>query len=88
MLKSLNLPAKIQLSRTETVSSVEALQKPFEESKKLGHEGPVVKDPVSPYWPGRRGKYWIKLKKELETLGFVVFAAEFGHGKRAGTISD
>jgi len=81
MLKSLNLPAKIQLSRTETVSSVEALQKAFEESKKLGHEGPVVKDPGSPYWPGRRGKYWIKLKKELETLGFVVVAAEFGHGK-------
>ncbi|MCS4537309.1 MAG: ATP-dependent DNA ligase [Thaumarchaeota archaeon] len=87
-LRNLKLPDKIQLSRTATVSSVETLQKVFEASKKLGYEGLVVKDPTSPYWPGRRGKYWIKLKKELDTLDVVVVAAEFGHGKRAGTISD
>ena len=87
-LKNLKLPDKIQISRTETVSGAETLQKVFEESKKLGYEGLVVKDPTSPYWPGRRGKYWIKLKKELDTLDVVIVAAEFGHGKRAGTISD
>ena len=87
-LRNLKLPDKIQLSRTATVSSAETLQKVFEASKKLGYEGLVVKDPTSPYWPGRRGKYWVKLKKELDTLDVVVVAAEFGHGKRAGTISD
>ena len=87
-LRNLKLPDKIQLSRTATVSSAETLQKFFEASKKLGYEGLVVKDPTSPYWPGRRGKYWVKLKKELDTLDVVIVAAEFGHGKRAGTISD
>jgi len=87
-LRNLKLPDKIQLSQTATVSSAETLQKVFEASKKLGYEGLVVKDPTSPYWPGRRGKYWVKLKKELDTLDVVVVAAEFGHGKRAGTISD
>ena len=87
-LRNLKLPDKIQLSRTATVSSAETLQKVFEASKKLGYEGLVVKDPTSPYWPGRRGKYWVKLKKELDTLDVVIVAAEFGHGKRAGTISD
>jgi len=87
-LRNLKLPDKIQLSQTATVSSAETLQKVFEASKKLGYEGLVVKDPTSPYWPGRRGKYWVKLKKELDTLDVVIVAAEFGHGKRAGTISD
>ncbi|MBM3898460.1 MAG: ATP-dependent DNA ligase [Thaumarchaeota archaeon] len=88
ILESLKLPDIIQLSRIETVSSAEALQRAFEKSKKLGYEGLVVKDPESPYRPGRRGKYWVKLKKELDTLDVVVVAAEYGHGKRAGTISD
>jgi DNA ligase-1 len=88
ILEDLKLPDKIQLSRIETVSSAEALQRAFQKSKKLGYEGLVVKDPESPYRPGRRGKYWIKLKKELNTLDVVVVAAEYGHGKRAGTISD
>lgn len=88
ILRSLKLPNEIQLSQTKIIGSAEEIQSAFEESKKLGYEGLVVKDPESPYWPGKRGKYWIKLKKELDTLDVVVVAAEFGHGKRAGTISD
>ena len=38
--------------------------------------------------PGKRGKYWIKLKEELDTIDAVVVIAEYGHGKRAGTLSD
>jgi len=60
----------------------------FRESRALGYEGLVVKDPESPYTPGRRGRFWAKLKEELDTLDVVVVAAEFGHGKRAGKISD
>ncbi len=87
-LETLKLPAKLSLSHIDTVKNAEEIQRSFERSKELGYEGLVVKDPTSPYWPGRRGRYWIKLKKELETLDVVIVAAEYGHGKRAGVISD
>jgi DNA ligase-1 len=48
----------------------------------------MIKDPESPYTPGRRGKSWLKLKRELATLDVVVTAAEYGHGKRIGVLSD
>ena len=38
--------------------------------------------------PGRRGRWWLKLKRELATLDVVVTAAEFGHGKRIHVLSD
>ncbi|MFQ5920741.1 MAG: ATP-dependent DNA ligase, partial [Nitrososphaerales archaeon] len=60
----------------------------FEESRNLGHEGLVLKDPASAYQPGRRGKHWVKLKHELDTIDAVIVIAEYGHGKRAGVLSD
>jgi DNA ligase-1 len=48
----------------------------------------MVKDPVSPYTPGRRGLAWLKLKRPLATLDVVVTAVEWGHGKRKGVLSD
>jgi DNA ligase-1 len=48
----------------------------------------MVKDPESSYTPGRRGKSWLKLKRELATLDVVVTAVEYGHGKRIGVLSD
>ena len=48
----------------------------------------MVKDPESPYTPGRRGGSWVKLKKRLATLDVVVTAVEYGHGKRRGVLSD
>jgi DNA ligase 1 len=47
-----------------------------------------LKEPYSQYHPGRRGRYWVKLKKELDTIDAVIVTAEYGHGKRAGTLSD
>jgi len=47
-----------------------------------------VKDPDSAYAMGKRGSGWSKLKEELDTLDVVIVAAEYGHGKRAGVISD
>jgi DNA ligase-1 len=47
-----------------------------------------VKDPDSRYAMGKRGSGWAKLKEELDTLDVVIVAAEYGHGKRAGVISD
>jgi len=48
----------------------------------------MIKDPESLYTPGRRGKSWLKLKRELATLDVVVTAVEYGHGKRIGVLSD
>jgi DNA ligase-1 len=60
----------------------------FEAAKNRRNEGIVLKDPDSPYAPGRRGKVWLKLKTHLPTLDCVVTAAEYGHGKRRGALSD
>ncbi len=48
----------------------------------------MLKDPASPYSPGRRGQIWLKLKSHLPTLDCVVTAAEYGHGKRRTVLSD
>ena len=48
----------------------------------------MVKDPDEPLSMGKRGSGWVKLKEELDTLDVVIVAAEYGHGKRAGVISD
>lgn len=64
------------------------LEKLFDLAQQRGNEGLMIKDFNSLYTPGRRGKAWLKLKRELATLDVVVTAAEFGHGKRAGVLSD
>jgi DNA ligase-1 len=48
----------------------------------------MIKDVGSAYAAGRRGKSWLKLKRELATLDVVVTAVEYGHGKRIGVLSD
>ncbi|HKS73242.1 MAG TPA: ATP-dependent DNA ligase [Terriglobales bacterium] len=68
--------------------SPQGLNALFEAAQARGNEGLMIKDPRSPYTPGRRGKSWLKLKRELATLDVVVTAAEFGHGKRIGVLSD
>jgi len=60
----------------------------FEAAQARGNEGLMIKDPRSPYTPGRRGKSWLKLKRELATLDVVVTAVEYGHGRRIGVLSD
>jgi len=69
-------------------SSANELDGLFEAAQARGNEGLMIKDPTSPYTPGRRGKSWLKLKRELATLDVVVTAVEYGHGKRIGVLSD
>ena len=88
ILKELELRGRMGLSEQKQVSSPEEIFSMFQSSKSEGFEGLVVKSPSSPYTPGRRGSNWVKLKKELDTLDVVIVAAEYGHGKRAGVISD
>jgi DNA ligase-1 len=52
-----------------------------------GHEGVVVKSLDSPYAAGRRGRAWQKVKP-VHTLDLVVLAAEWGHGRRRGWLSN
>jgi DNA ligase-1 len=48
----------------------------------------MIKAANSAYLPGRRGLAWLKLKRELATLDVVITGAEYGHGRRAGLLSD
>jgi DNA ligase-1 len=68
--------------------SPDELDRLFEVAQARGNEGLMIKDVNSTYAVGRRGKSWLKLKRELATLDVVVTAVEFGHGKRAGVLSD
>jgi DNA ligase-1 len=52
-----------------------------------GHEGVLVKSLDAPYAAGRRGAGWIKVKPR-HTLDLVVLAAEWGHGRRQGWLSN
>jgi DNA ligase 1 len=72
----------------EPGASSEAIHERFEESRARGDEGLVFKRTDSPYTPGRRGKSWLKLKRELATLDCVVVGVERGHGKRVNVLSD
>lgn len=59
----------------------------FEATLALGHEGVVVKGGAAPYSAGRRGASWLKVKP-VHTLDLVVLAAEWGHGRRTGRLSN
>jgi DNA ligase-1 len=72
----------------EAGASAETVHERFEESRARGDEGLVFKRTDSPYTPGRRGKAWLKLKRELATLDCVIVAVERGHGKRVNVLSD
>ena len=69
-------------------STPEELNMLFDAAQARGNEGLMIKDPKSPYTPGRRGKSWLKLKRELATLDVVVTAVEWGHGRRIAVLSD
>jgi DNA ligase-1 len=69
-------------------STTDEVDAAFDRSRAGGNEGIIVKDPASPYTPGRRGKSWVKLKRALATLDVVVTGVERGHGRRNGVLSD
>src|SRR4029078_12091845 len=52
-----------------------------------GHQGVVVKSDDAPYAMGRRGVGWVKVKP-VHTFDLVVLAAEWGHGRRTGKLSN
>jgi DNA ligase 1 len=66
----------------------EELEELFAAAQARGNEGLMIKDLDSAYTPGKRGKSWLKMKRELATLDVVVTAVEYGHGKRVSVLSD
>jgi DNA ligase 1 len=88
LMESLGLEHPFLLARVEEATGPDHLDRIFAETRERGNEGLMVKDPLSPYTPGRRGLAWLKLKRPLATLDVVVTAVEWGHGKRKGVLSD
>ncbi|GGJ77989.1 putative DNA ligase [Streptomyces camponoticapitis] len=70
-------------SAPDTAEAVEFLRVTLER----GHEGVVIKALDTPYSAGRRGAGWVKVKP-VHTLDLVVLAAEWGHGRRTGRLSN
>lgn len=65
----------------------EAANRFLDEAVARGHEGIMAKSPGSLYEAGNRGQSWLKLKP-AQTLDLVVLAAEWGHGRRRGRLSN
>jgi DNA ligase-1 len=83
------VPEPMRVRRT-TVSGPDDLHTAEEflaETLKRGHEGVVAKALDAPYSAGRRGASWLKVKP-VHTLDLVVLAAEWGHGRRTGKLSN
>jgi ATP-dependent DNA ligase len=80
------LPADLLIPRLVT-ADVAAAEVFFADAVSRGHEGVVVKSLSAPYAAGRRGGEWIKVKPR-HTLDLVVLAAEWGHGRRRGWLSN
>jgi DNA ligase-1 len=78
----------LQFTRANLCTTAEEIEDAFTLALANGNEGLLAKSPESPYVPGRRGQFWVKLKRPLATLDVVVTAAEYGHGKRRGLLSD
>jgi DNA ligase-1 len=80
--------ARLVLAPAVQLQSVAQLEQAYVDARARGNEGVMLKARHSTYQPGRRGLAWLKLKRELATLDVVVTAAEYGHGRRAGWLSD
>jgi DNA ligase-1 len=81
-------PVSIIRAPVFRAAAPDELEQLFTAAQARGNEGLMIKDLDSAYLPGKRGKSWLKMKRELATLDVVVTAVEYGHGKRVGVLSD
>jgi DNA ligase-1 len=80
------LPQALRVPRVVTGDAEEA-GRFLDQALERGHEGVMVKALDAPYEAGRRGASWLKVKR-AHTLDLVVLAAEWGHGRRRGWLSN
>jgi len=78
--------AVVKIAKQIITDKKEEIEKVYKEALKAGHEGAMLKNPKSPYTPGKRGKHWLKLKEVMETLDLVVVGGEWGEGRRSHLI--
>ncbi|MDQ2731365.1 MAG: ATP-dependent DNA ligase [Armatimonadota bacterium] len=78
----------VRLAASTVFGDAMALDAEFTQARLRGNEGLMVKDPASPYKPGRRGRSWLKIKRALAALDVVVTSVEVGNGKRRNLLSD
>ena len=81
-----HVPETLRVPRIATPTLPEA-QAFFDDVIARRHEGVMVKALDAPYEAGRRGAGWLKVKR-AHTLDLVVLAAEWGHGRRKGRLSN
>lgn len=74
------------IAEHETVEAAKEIQSMSNLAENADHEGVMVKDPSSTYQPNSRGKRWLKLKPEGETIDAVVIGGEWGEGERSDFI--
>ena len=77
----------VKIAKQVVTNKKEEIEAVFKEALDAGHEGAMLKNPKSPYIPGKRGKHWLKLKEVMETLDLVVIGGEWGEGRRSHLIS-
>ncbi|MFJ2886300.1 ATP-dependent DNA ligase [Streptomyces sp. NPDC087305] len=80
-------PMRVRRTLVSGPEDVPAAETFLAETLERGHEGVVVKGLDAPYNAGRRGASWLKVKP-VHTLDLVVLAAEWGHGRRTGKLSN
>jgi DNA ligase 1 len=80
------VPASLLIPRLVTSSEAEA-RAFYDEALAAGHEGVMAKSLDAPYEASNRGASWLKIKR-AHTLDLVVLAAEWGHGRRTGKLSN
>jgi DNA ligase-1 len=80
------VPPAMQFPRLITASEAEASDF-YRAALAAGHEGVMAKSLDAPYEAGNRGSSWLKIKR-VHTLDLVVLAAEWGHGRRTGLLSN
>ncbi len=80
------VPVSAQIPRLITRSK-EAAVEFYDAAISAGHEGVMAKSLDTPYEAGNRGAGWLKIKR-AHTLDLVVLAAEWGHGRRTGKLSN
>jgi DNA ligase 1 len=80
------VPQSAQVPRLITRSAA-AAREFYDAALAAGHEGLMAKSLDTPYEAGNRGAGWRKVKR-AHTLDLVVLAAEWGHGRRTGKLSN
>ena len=80
------VPEALRVPRLVTASAKEA-RAFYDAALAAGHEGLMAKSLDSPYEAGNRGASWLKIKR-AHTLDLIVLAAEWGHGRRTGKLSN